>query len=199
MPRVTTVNSDHDYKHPALHPKNRRETPQELFEAINEVWPCTLDICAEEHNAKVESYIDFELNGLDLKWRPEPDTFIWCNPPYSGGLLDAWIHRAMLAAERKIGTVLLVPARTGAEWFRDLLIGPARMPLEFIFVRGRVQFVPSPDQVEEDKSTNFENSLIVITYPFGSRNQAVSIGSVTTSKADGVPFYTFYRHLRGEL
>lgn len=199
MPRVTVTDSGQTYEHPALHPKNRRETPQDLFEAINQVWPCTLDICAEEHNAKVESYVDLELNGLELRWRPEPGTFIWCNPPYSGGLLDAWIHRAMLAAERGVGTVLLLPARTGAQWFRDLLVGPSRMPIELIFVRGRVQFIPSPDQVNEDKSTNFENSLIAVTYPVGARHRAVSVGSLVVFKGAEVPSYLIYRDLRGKL
>ena len=73
-----------------------------------------LDVCAEPHTAKAPNYFTAEDDGLaaDRIWAG----LCWCNPPYKE--IDAWVRKA--ASEMSAGrgqTVMLLPARTGLEWF----------------------------------------------------------------------------------
>lgn len=112
------------------------ETPQDLFDALNEEFHFTLDVCATAENAKCRTYYTEEQDGLKQPWTG----VCWCNPPY-GKNVAAWVEKA----SQVDGTcVVLIPARTDTRWFHDWALGKA----EIRFVKGRLKFggskVPAP-------------------------------------------------------
>jgi hypothetical protein len=44
------------------------ETPQDLFDKLNEEFHFTLDVAADANNAKCKDYLDKNKNGLNWKW-----------------------------------------------------------------------------------------------------------------------------------
>jgi len=109
-------------------------TPQKLFDELNEEFGFTVDVCANEHNFKVENYFDKEKNGLTQVW----DGVVWCNPPY-GRDIKLWMAKALEAWSGGGGAtvVCLVPARTDTAWWHDY----AAKASEIRFIRGRLKFV----------------------------------------------------------
>lgn len=69
------------------------ETPQDLFDKLNEEFHFTLDVCATPENTKCEHYYTSEQDGLSQPWKG----VIWCNPPY-GKSIGSWVRRGLLAA-----------------------------------------------------------------------------------------------------
>ena len=108
------------------------ETPQWLFDKLNDEFHFTIDVCASKENAKVSRFYTKEQNGLNQDWTGET---VWCNPPY-GRQIKHWIYKAY---QHFIGggrAVLLIPARTETSWFHDYIYGQA----EVRFIRGRLHF-----------------------------------------------------------
>ena len=104
------------------------ETPQDLFDKLNEEFHFDLDVCATPENAKCERFFTPDMDGLKQEWRG----VCWCNPPY-GREIAKWVKKA---AESNATTVMLVPARTDSPWFHDCILGKH----EVRFVRGRLRF-----------------------------------------------------------
>jgi len=105
------------------------ETPQDLFDKLNEVYRFTLDVCATADNAKCERYFTPIEDGLSQDWNGET---CWMNPPY-GRVIGKWIKKASGA---NAVVVALLPARTDTRWFHDYIYGKA----EILFLRGRLKF-----------------------------------------------------------
>ena len=92
-------------------------TPQNLFDKVNNIVGknFTLDAAASADNYKVDKYYTKEDNGLIQSWK---DEVVWCNPPYSLGNLDKWMHKGYLEATvNDVHSVFLVPPSTGTQWF----------------------------------------------------------------------------------
>ena len=106
-------------------------TPQWLFDKLNEEFHFTLDVCANEDNAKCKTFFSKVQDGLQQQW----DGVIWCNPPY-GRQIKQWVKKASEAASSGNTVVMLIPARTDTEWFHEYVYGKA----EIRFIRGRVKF-----------------------------------------------------------
>ncbi|WP_309713392.1 DNA N-6-adenine-methyltransferase, partial [Armatimonas sp.] len=94
-------------------------TPQDLFDEINAEFGFTLDVCAEEYNAKCERYFTPKQDGLTQKW----EGVCWMNPPYGRGVGE-WIQKAKQSAEQDGATVVcLMPARTDTSWWHQHILG----------------------------------------------------------------------------
>jgi site-specific DNA-methyltransferase (adenine-specific) len=124
------------------------ETPQDLFNELNEEFHFTLDVCATEENKKCERYFSKKINGLTEDW------FGTCfmNPPYGREIID-WVKKAhdevdlsktmretKSDIDKRVLTtcvVGLLPARTDTQWFHDYIYNKA----EIRFLKGRVRFV----------------------------------------------------------
>ena len=65
------------------------ETPQALFDQLNEEFRFTLDPCATAENAKCRKYYTKEQDGLLQDWTGET---VYCNPPY-GRQMGRWIEK----------------------------------------------------------------------------------------------------------
>ena len=108
------------------------ETPDDLFQALDDVFVFTLDVCATDDNAKVPTYFTEEEDGLKNSWEGHN---CWMNPPY-GREIGKWIRKAAEESEKGITVVCLVPARTDTKWWFDML----NYVDEVWFIRGRLQF-----------------------------------------------------------
>lgn len=108
------------------------ETPQYLFDQLNDEFHFTLDVCADKDNAKLPKYFTKEQDGLKQDWTGET---VWCNPPY-GRQMQLWIKKCY---EHSIGggiAVMLVPVRTGNKAFHNWILPYA----EIRFIKGRLRF-----------------------------------------------------------
>ena len=107
------------------------ETPQDLYNKLNQEFHFTLDACALPENAKCARYYTPEQDGLSQPWEGS----VWCNPPYGRGV-GAWVKKAAQSALVGATVVMLLPARTDTAWFHDLIYRRA----EIRFIRGRLKF-----------------------------------------------------------
>lgn len=104
------------------------ETPQHLFEELNQEFHFTLDVCATPENAKCRNFYTPEQDGLKMPWFGT----CWCNPPY-GKEISKWVEKASKA---NCTVVVLIPARTDTKWFHDW----AYQKAEIRFIKGRLKF-----------------------------------------------------------
>lgn len=120
---------------------DQHPTPQALFDELNaEFGPFTLDVAADEYNAKCLTYFDQFVNGLEQDWDGHGLDPAWMNPPYGRGI-KAWVKKA---AECKRRVVCLLPARTCTKWWhRYVWDKKADAPYPGVrvrFIEGRVKF-----------------------------------------------------------
>lgn len=108
------------------------ETPQALFDELNDEFHFSLDAAANADNFKVLPFYDEGCDGLMADWLSPT----WCNPPY-GRDVGKWVRKAYMESLRGVTSVLLLFARTDTAWFHDWVYGKA----EIRFIRGRVRFV----------------------------------------------------------
>lgn len=109
------------------------ETPQDLFNKLNNEFQFTLDVCATPENAKCDKFYTKEQDGLKHPWKGT----VWCNPPYGLGI-GQWVRRALFASVSGSTVVMLLPARTDTKWFHDYIY--KRNNVEIRFIRGRLKF-----------------------------------------------------------
>ena len=109
------------------------ETPQDLFDKLDQEFGFSLDVCATQENAKCQKFYTPEQDGLKMPW----EGTVWCNPPY-GRQVGQWVRRALFAAVAGNTVVMLLPARTDTAWFHDYIY--KRNGVEIRFLRGRLRF-----------------------------------------------------------
>ncbi|WP_105901410.1 phage N-6-adenine-methyltransferase [Vibrio gangliei] len=106
--------------------KDSWSTPQWLFDALDREFGFDVDVAAIEDNAKCSAWFDHSLNALDIDdWRYHPEHLTltpfqcaWINPPYSRGMVKAFLEKAHeQCVKHKINSVLLIPATPDASWW----------------------------------------------------------------------------------
>lgn len=107
------------------------ETPQELFDSLNQEFHFDLDVCAIPENAKCDEFYTPEQDGLVKPWIGT----CWCNPPY-GRDVGKWVEKAARTAYEGGLVVMLLPARTDTKWFHKWIYNRA----EIRFIQGRLKF-----------------------------------------------------------
>jgi phage N-6-adenine-methyltransferase len=109
------------------------ETPQTLFDALNDEFHFTLDAASTDDNAKCARHYTPEHSGLEADWSGET---VFCNPPY-GRELPHWVEKCAYEA-LKPGTtvVMLVPSSTDTRWFHRWIYRRAQIR----FLKGRLRF-----------------------------------------------------------
>lgn len=125
------------------------ETPQELFDKLNEEFHFTLDVCADASNTKCgDRYLSKE-DGI-VSWIGNK---CFMNPPYYD--LGKWMKRAY-EESRQPNTIVvcLVPPSTDTKWFHKYCtLGEVR------FLSRRIQFL---DASKKPIQGNPKGSMIVI-------------------------------------
>jgi site-specific DNA-methyltransferase (adenine-specific) len=132
---ITNLNNNGEIMlNKALFLSNREdwETPQHLFDELNDEFGFTLDPCATAEAAKCAKYYTPSEDGLTQDWTGE---VVFCNPPY-GTKQDAWIQKCSAHGAQGGVAVMLLPVRTDTARFHDLLLGKS----EIRFLRGRLKF-----------------------------------------------------------
>ena len=135
--------------------KDDWETPQKLFEELNEKYLFTLDPCATPDNAKCENYLTREDNGLTLDWG---GNVVFMNPPY-GRDIKLWIRKAYQESKKDCLVVCLIPARTDTSYWHDYIFPYAGIE----FLRGRLKF--EVNGIAKDPAP-FPSAIVV----FGTRD-----------------------------
>ena len=107
------------------------ETPPEIFDPLNDEFGFTLDVAANDDNAKCERYFTELQDGLVQPW----DGVCWMNPPF-GRVMKKWVKKAYDEWKNGTTVVCLLPSRTNTAWWHDWVI-----PSEVRFIRGEVKFV----------------------------------------------------------
>lgn len=106
------------------------ETPQELFDLLDDEFGFELDVCATADNAKCNQFFTPEHDGLMQRWQG----VCWMNPPYGRQISD-WVKKAHQSALMGATVVCLVPARVDTSWWWDHCIHG-----EIRFLKGRLKF-----------------------------------------------------------
>src|SRR5699024_5495978 len=114
--------------------KDDWETPQELFDELNEKHNFTLDASATDENAKLPNYYTIEDDALNQKWKGR----VFCNPPYSRKIKH-WIKKAYEESQQPYNekVVMLIPSRTDTIYWHEYVFDKAK---EIDFIRGRLKF-----------------------------------------------------------
>lgn len=105
------------------------ETPQGVFDVLNEEFKLKVDVCATGENAKLSSFFTKDDDGLSKNWR---GLRCWMNPPY-GREIGKWIEKAATGGASIV--VALLPARTDTRWFKNYCA-----KAEVRFISGRLKF-----------------------------------------------------------
>ena len=107
------------------------ETPQNLFNKLNDEFHFTLDVCALPQTAKCKEYYTPEIDGLKQEW----EGICWMNPPY-GRQIGIWLKKAYEESLKGITVVCLIPSRTDTKYWHDYCMKSS----EIRFVKGRLKF-----------------------------------------------------------
>jgi len=108
------------------------ETPNDVFNALDEHFNFTLDVAATKENTKCKKYFTEKDDGISQNWGYN---VCWMNPPYSN--IKGWMRKAETAYAAGATVVCLVPARTDTAWWHDY----AMKATERRFIRGRIAFL----------------------------------------------------------
>jgi len=126
------------------------ETPQKLFNELNDKFNFETDVCALSENAKCTNYYTPEIDGLKQNWCG----VCWMNPPY-GKTIGLWVKKAYDSAmsDPSCKIVALLPARTDTRYFHDCIYN--RENIKITFLKGRLKFsnsklaAPFPSMIVE--------------------------------------------------
>lgn len=118
-------------------------TPPEFIDAVKKKFHLTgfnLDAAAGDSNTKAPVFYDEAANGLLLPW----ETWTWCNPPYAN--IEPWVKKAYHESLLGHGSMLLLPASVGANWWKNWVHDLAHVH----FLNGRITFVGQTDPYPKD-------------------------------------------------
>lgn len=126
---------------------NKWETPQHVFDELDEEFGFTLDPCASPETAKCEKYYTKEDDGLAKDWSNE---IVFVNPPYGREIKD-WAKKAYEESEKGSTVVCLVPSRTDTRYWHNYFMQAD----EIRFIKGRLKFG------DADNSAPFPSAIVV--------------------------------------
>ena len=139
--------------------KDRWQTPDNIFHALDAEFGFYLDAASEPNNALCSRFLTPADDSLSCDW--ESYGPIWCNPPYSK--ITPWIHKAAeQCGKQRQPVVMLLPADTSTGWFRLALESADEVR---IIISGRLSFIDN-NTGKPGKSGNSKGSLLVIWRPY---------------------------------
>jgi site-specific DNA-methyltransferase (adenine-specific) len=108
------------------------ETPDSIFVPLNREFRFTLDVAANNLNAKCESFYSKDDDGLSQDWGIN---VCWMNPPF-GRVMKSWVKKAYESALNGATVVCLLPVRSNTVWWHEYCMRAAEIRL----IRGEVKF-----------------------------------------------------------
>lgn len=121
-------------------PKDEQRTPPELFRKLNERFHFDIDAAATKDNALCKSYFSKDgYNALEHPWYVKTYDGKWatifCNPPYSNGLVEKFLQQGYIASLRGNVVVFLITCDVSPRYYRI-----CHKAAEWIAIDGRVDF-----------------------------------------------------------
>lgn len=107
------------------------ETPWNLFNALNDEFEFTVDVCAHPLNKKLDRYWSLEDDGLAQDWSKE---ICFMNPPY-GREIPKWLKKAYEESLRGATVVCFIYSRTDTKWWHEFVMHAD----EIRFIKGRTK------------------------------------------------------------
>jgi site-specific DNA-methyltransferase (adenine-specific) len=128
--------------------------PSDFYEKLNREFCFDFDPCPLN-----DGPIDPSADGLKIEWGQR--NFV--NPPYSRGLKDAFVVKALEQSKAGKLCVLLLPVSTSTKLFHDIIQPNAD---EIRFVRGRIKFIGVNTKGERvTTKAGMHDSMVVIFRP----------------------------------
>jgi phage N-6-adenine-methyltransferase len=124
------------------------ETPQRLFDELNNEFHFTLDVCALACNTKCPHFYNPIEDGLKQNWTG----ICWMNPPYDRSI-SQWARKAYEAAQAGTTVVGLLPVWTDTKWWQSYVM-PAR---DIRYLSGRLRFN------NVSSNARFPNAIVIWT------------------------------------
>ena len=147
------------------HDKDSWETPQWLFDELNQEFHFNLDLCASMENTKCSFFLTEEDDSLHLGWNVHDyKTIAFCNPPYSQWQKfaeKAWVETHVL--NTPVEVVMLLPARTDTKAFHNFIYNQPNVEIRFL--KGRLKFElggqPVLDKKGKPQSAPFPSMVVI--------------------------------------
>lgn len=134
------------------HGKDDYGTPGPLYQALDQEFHLTMDVCADAENAKCDLFLTKEMDALNIEWWGR----VFMNPPFS--LLGKFLVKLIqeLVADRIELGVALVAARSDTEamFLASSYAGETR------FLKGRVSYLVYPTQWQRGAAASLAGTLI---------------------------------------
>ena len=143
---------------------SERETPQLLFDLLDREFNFVGDMAATSENTKCLWYLTKEDDALSVDWPKGP---VFCNPPYSRGLLWRFVAKAREEALKGCRPVLLIPASTSSRWwFKYVSKEDYNLSVEIRFLAPRVPFLidGKPILSKSGKPTTAMTPNVIVTF-----------------------------------
>lgn len=129
------------------------ETPQDFFEALDAEFHFTMDVAASKENAKCDSFLDKESDGLSRRW----PGVSWLNPPYNKTIAK-WMAKAYYESREGNTVVALIQGRsTDTKWWHHYVMRAS----ELRFVKGRLYF-----SLDGKPGRSTISSVVVVFRPY---------------------------------
>jgi len=139
------------------------ETPDEIFNFLDDLFNFQIDCAATENNTKCRNFISPEMDALNIltSWQPKIDGRFWLNPPWgrdytkaTGRNLADWLRRAYMEYLKGNEGVVLVSARVDTGWWHDY----AKYAPYIWFPKGRISFL---FEGEVKNQPNFGSAFLI--------------------------------------
>lgn len=159
-----------NYENNVSRDNNKWETPQNLFDELNNEFNFTLDPCCNEETKKCDKYYTEKEDGLKQDWSKD---IVFMNPPY-GYNTNVWIKKAYEESEKGATVVCLIPARTDTGYWHDYIFKYAK---QIRFIRGKVKFggskwtAPFASAIVIFSPKNFNEKIIYYKESINARNK----------------------------
>lgn len=147
------------------------ETPDSIFNPLNEEFNFIADMACTEENKKCE--LGF-TNSLAAPWvylldKGMYEKSVFCNPPYSRGLQKKFLKQGAEAMKDGITSVFLMPARTDTKAWHNYIWNTEkhkpRKGIEIRLIKGRIKFEingkPLKDKNGRSQSAPFPSAVVI--------------------------------------
>lgn len=165
--------------------KDLWQTPIELYEFLNARFNFVCDVAASHDNHLHLNYLTESYNSLINGWSHLKSGYVFCNPPYS--CILPWVKKSKEAADKGVGTVMLLPVDPSVEWFNELRKSANEI---YFIVNGRISFVRADNK--QKIHGNNRGSLFAVFNPR-------SFGECRISVVDRSEIYSTYEKIKDSI
>lgn len=140
-------------------------TPPELLIAIKKrlhIEKFSVDLAASHENKVADMRYTEEDDALVQPWNIVQGGWGWCNPPFAD--IGDWVAKAAHEAMKGAQTVMLLPASSGANWFKDWV-----EPYAYVsYLNGRLCFIPNWRELGfKSKPLYPKDTMLCFYHPWG--------------------------------